>query len=111
LSAIGNQEFPKGDLFSWYLDAWDDNVEKIIRQMVSCLDEYDPKTLSVDPVESRDLQEKPVPATLLCTSLHWKRTLRYWKLSVNCLAQFARGVSLRHSFSLAEIPHIPARSS
>ena len=35
-----------------------DNVEKIIRQMVVCLDQYDPKTLSVDPVESRDLLKK-----------------------------------------------------
>lgn len=55
---LGITNFLEGDLFSWYLDAWDDNVEKIIRQMVACLDEYDPKTLSIDPVESRDLLKK-----------------------------------------------------
>jgi len=55
---LGIKNFLEGDLFSWYLDAWDDNVEQIIRQMVACLDEYDPKTLSIDPVESRDLLKK-----------------------------------------------------
>jgi hypothetical protein len=55
---LGIKNFLEGDLFSWYLDGWDDNIEKIIRQMVGCLDEYDPKTLSIDPVESRDLLKK-----------------------------------------------------
>jgi hypothetical protein len=55
---LGIKNFLEGDLFSWYLDTWDDNIEKIIRQMVACLDEYDPKTLSIDPVESRDLLKK-----------------------------------------------------
>ncbi len=34
---LGIKNFLEGDLFSWYLDAWDDNVEKIIRQMVAVL--------------------------------------------------------------------------
>ena len=55
---LGIKNFLEGDLFSWYLDAWDDNIEKIIRQMIAALDEYDPKTLSVDPIESRDLLKK-----------------------------------------------------
>jgi hypothetical protein len=55
---LGIKNFLEGDLFSWYLDAWDVNVEKIIRQMVAVLDEYDPKTLSIDPIESRDLLKK-----------------------------------------------------
>jgi len=55
---LGITNFLEGDLFSWYLDAWNDDVEKIVRQMVACLDEYDPKTLSIDPVESRDLLKK-----------------------------------------------------
>jgi hypothetical protein len=33
-------------------------METLIRRMVACLDEYDPKTLSIDPVESRDLLKK-----------------------------------------------------
>lgn len=55
---LGIKNFLEGDLFSWYLDAWDDEIVKVIRQMVACLDEYDPKTLSIDPVESRDLLKK-----------------------------------------------------
>ena len=55
---LGIKNFLDGDLFSWYLDAWDNNIEKIIRQMVAVLDEYDPKTLSIDPIESRDLLKK-----------------------------------------------------
>jgi len=50
--------FLEGDLFSWYLDTWNEDIETLIRQMVACLDEYDPKTLSIDPVESRDLLKK-----------------------------------------------------
>ena len=55
---LGIKNFLEGDLFSWYLDAWNEDVEKIIRQMVAVLDEYDPKTLSIDPIESRDLLKK-----------------------------------------------------
>jgi len=55
---LGIKNFLEGDLFSWYLDAWNDDLEKIIRQMVAVLDEYDPKTLSIDPIESRDLLKK-----------------------------------------------------
>jgi hypothetical protein len=55
---LGIKNFLEGDLFSWYLDAWDNNIENIIRQMVAVLDEYDPKTLSIDPIESRDLLKK-----------------------------------------------------
>ncbi|MBI4487689.1 MAG: N-6 DNA methylase [Deltaproteobacteria bacterium] len=64
-SRLGIKNFLEGDIFSWYLDAWEkkddpDNkdIETLIRKMVSCLDEYDPKTLSIDPVESRDLFKK-----------------------------------------------------
>ena len=55
---LGIKNFLEGDLFSWYLDAWNEDVERIIRQMVAVLDEYDPKTLSIDPIESRDLLKK-----------------------------------------------------
>ncbi len=62
---MGRKNFLEDDIFSWYLDAWqksDDpsnkDIEILIRQMVACLDEYDPKTLSIDPIESRDLLKK-----------------------------------------------------
>jgi len=50
--------FLEGDLFSWYLDAWDDRVSGAVHGIVRQLDEYDPTTLSVDPAESRDLLKK-----------------------------------------------------
>jgi SAM-dependent methyltransferase len=55
---LGIKNFLEGDLFSWYLDAWDDHVEKVVRDMVACFDEYDAKTLVVEPDETRDLLKK-----------------------------------------------------
>jgi len=54
-SQLGIRNFLEGDLFSWYLDAWDDRCAEAIRSMTRSLDEFDPTTLSVDPAESRDL--------------------------------------------------------
>ena len=54
-SQIGIRNFLEGDIFSWYLNAWDDRLEKAIRTMTQALDEFDPTTLSVEPAESRDL--------------------------------------------------------
>ena len=54
-SKLGIRNFLEGDIFSWYLDAWDDSCAKAIRAMTRCLDGFDPTTLSVDPSESRDL--------------------------------------------------------
>jgi len=50
--------FLEGDLFSWYLDAWNVSIEKLIRDMANKLDSYNPGTLSEDPTESRDLLKK-----------------------------------------------------
>lgn len=57
-SQLGITNFLEGDLFSWYLDAWDGSVSEAVRAVVLRLDEYDPATLSVDPSESRDLLKK-----------------------------------------------------
>ncbi len=54
-SQLGIKNFLEGDLFSWYLDTWDDTSAAAVRKMVNTLDRYDPTTLSVDPTESRDL--------------------------------------------------------
>lgn len=54
-SQLGIRNFLEGDLFAWYLDAWNDGCEKAVRSMTSALDRFDPTTLSVDPAESRDL--------------------------------------------------------
>jgi hypothetical protein len=52
---LGISNFLEGDLFSWYLDAWDDRCGDAVRAMTRSLDQFDPTTLSVDPSESRDL--------------------------------------------------------
>jgi hypothetical protein len=50
--------FLEGDLFAWYTSVWSDPVEKLVRDMVTRLDQYNPGTLSEDPVTSRDLLKK-----------------------------------------------------
>ena len=57
-SQLGIHNFLEGDLFSWYLDAWDERLEEAVRKMVTTLDRFDPTTLSVEPAESRDLLKK-----------------------------------------------------
>lgn len=47
--------FLEGDLFSWYVATWTDDIEKLVRDMVSRLDNYNPGSLSEDPASSRDL--------------------------------------------------------
>ena len=57
-SQLGIRNFLEGDLFSWYLDAWDERLDGAVRRMVTTLDRYDSTTLSVEPSESRDLLKK-----------------------------------------------------
>ncbi|MCX7014771.1 MAG: N-6 DNA methylase [Candidatus Sumerlaeota bacterium] len=54
-SQLGIRNFLEGDLFAWYLDAWDERCADAVRAMAQSLDQFDPTTLSVDPTESRDL--------------------------------------------------------
>ncbi|OQB37005.1 MAG: N-6 DNA Methylase [Candidatus Latescibacteria bacterium ADurb.Bin168] len=54
-SQLGIHNFLEGDLFSWYLDAWDERSEQAVRGMTTALREFDATTLSVEPSESRDL--------------------------------------------------------
>lgn len=55
---LGITNFLEGDLFSWYLPAWNDSLSSVVKAMVQELDGYDPTTLSVEPAESRDLLKK-----------------------------------------------------
>ena len=55
---MGITNFLEGDLFSWYLAIWNEPIDKLTRQMVVKLDEYNPGTFSEDPAESRDLLKK-----------------------------------------------------
>lgn len=52
---LGITNFLEGDLFSWYLDAWNEHIAEVIWDIVKRLDDYDPATLSVAPEESQDL--------------------------------------------------------
>lgn len=54
-SHLGIRNFLEGDLFSWYLDAWNEDSANAVRAMTHSLDQFDLTTLSVDPAESRDL--------------------------------------------------------
>jgi hypothetical protein len=55
---MGITNFLEGDLFSWYLAVWSEPIEKLIRQVIVKLDEYNPGTFSEDPAQSRDLLKK-----------------------------------------------------
>ncbi len=50
--------FLEGDLFAWYTSVWSDPIEKLVRDMMTRLDAYNPGTLSEDPATSRDLLKK-----------------------------------------------------
>lgn len=50
--------FLEGDLFAWYTGVWTGPIEKLVRDMVARLDNYNPGTLSEDPAGSRDLLKK-----------------------------------------------------
>ncbi len=47
--------FLEGDLFAWYTAVWTEPIERLVRRMVSKLDDYNPGTMSEDPATSRDL--------------------------------------------------------
>ncbi len=55
---MGITNFLEGDLFAWYLAIWSDPIEKLVRKMISKLDEYNPGTFSEEPAQSRDLLKK-----------------------------------------------------
>jgi len=50
--------FLEGDLFAWYISVWSEPIDKLVRDMVARLDNYNPGTLSEDPASSRDLLKK-----------------------------------------------------
>jgi len=55
---MGITNFLEGDLFAWYLPVCSEPIEKIVRQMIQKLDDYNPGTFSEDPAQSRDLLKK-----------------------------------------------------
>jgi len=47
--------FIEGDFFGWYLFDWNEPVEKAVRDIIGCLNEYDPESLEIEPEYTRDL--------------------------------------------------------
>ncbi len=56
--ALGLKNLLEGDFFSWYLDAWDENVEEALQLTLRRLAEYNPATIQDDPHSARDLLKK-----------------------------------------------------
>ena len=52
---MGYVNFLEGDLFTWYLDEWDADIEKVLRDIVVLLDSYEPGTIGIDPDETKDI--------------------------------------------------------
>lgn len=55
---LGISNFLEGDFFGWYLEVWDESVDKGIRRVVSELANYSLVTLDADPDQTRDLLKK-----------------------------------------------------
>jgi len=56
--AFGLQNLLEGDFFSWYLQAWEPDVEAALRAVMGRLCEYNPSTLEDNPYAARDLLKK-----------------------------------------------------
>jgi hypothetical protein len=55
---LGISNFLEGDFFGWYLEVWDEALDRGIRRIVSELANYSLVTLDADPDETRDLLKK-----------------------------------------------------
>lgn len=55
---LGLKNLLEGDFFSWYLSAWDEEIEEALRQVLARLAEYNPVTVQDDPYSARDLLKK-----------------------------------------------------
>jgi hypothetical protein len=56
--SLGIRNFLEGDLLSWYLNDWNDPIEKAIRGIIERLNQYDPETMELVPDETRDILKK-----------------------------------------------------
>ena len=52
---FGIKNFLEGDFFGWYLDIWDESLDRALRRLIGDLANYSLVTLDVDPEETRDL--------------------------------------------------------
>jgi len=56
--SLNVRNFLEGDLLSWYLNNWNDSIERAIRAIVERLNQYDPETMELIPDETRDILKK-----------------------------------------------------
>lgn len=56
--SIGVRNFLEGDLFSWYIQAWNESIYRAIQQIIKYLNDYDPETMEIAPDETRDILKK-----------------------------------------------------
>jgi len=55
---LGLKNLLEGDFFSWYLSAWDDQIEEALRLTLGRLADYNPVTIQDAPHSTRDLLKK-----------------------------------------------------
>lgn len=56
--SLGIRNFLEGDLLSWYLNDWNEKIERAIRGIIERLNQYDPETMELVPEETRDILKK-----------------------------------------------------
>lgn len=52
------RNFLEGDLLSWYLNDWNEPIEKAIKGIIERVNQYDPETMELVPDETRDILKK-----------------------------------------------------
>jgi hypothetical protein len=55
---LGITNLLEGDLFRWYLDAWNEQIYQATKEIITALSNYSLVTLDVDPDTTRDLLKK-----------------------------------------------------
>lgn len=55
---LGISNFIEGDFFGWYLDAWNEEIYRSLKTLISTLANYSLVTLDVDPDTTKDLLKK-----------------------------------------------------
>jgi SAM-dependent methyltransferase len=55
---LGIKNFLEGSFFFWYVEAWGDEIEGVVRDLLKRLAEYDPSALDLAPEFARDLLKK-----------------------------------------------------
>jgi hypothetical protein len=52
---FGIRNFLEGEMFSWYLDEWNEEIYRVVKEIIEMLDEYDVVILAQDLPSARDL--------------------------------------------------------